>query len=680
MTSTDKPQVPPSPTADRPEQAAPCCSDHDHDHEHEHEHGQGLPGPWRLAAALLFALAAESLPWLSDSLGWPLNPWWGRGLAVLGLWLAGWQTWWQGWQALRRGRVQIEALMAVAVTGALLIGQWAEAAMVMALYALAETLEHRAADRARHAIRGLLQLVPKQAQVRQPDGRWQQQPVAQVQVGDTLLLPAGERVPLDGVVSEGLSAVDESPLTGESLPQDKTPGDRLLAGSLNQQATLQMRVTQAPGQSTLDGVVQAVQAAQTARAPSQRWVDRFARRYTPAVLLLALALATLAPLALGWAWSDAFYRALVLLVMACPCALVISTPVTLVSGLTAAARRGILIKGGQHLEAARHLRAIGLDKTGTLTQGRAEWVAHGSVGRPSGPADTPDWLTQAWALSLASTHPVAQAIARGLAQRLGADQAPTPALASAQVGQGLTLRQAGHDWRLGNARWLQQHTDWSPALDAIAAEQGAQARSLSWLSCDRQVLGWLAVSDPVRPGAQQAITDLQSLGVQPVLLSGDNPLTVAALARQVGLREWRAELLPQDKLDALATLRQAHGPVGMAGDGINDAPALAGADLGFAMGGVGTGVAVQAADVVIMNDDPRRLAETVRLSRRTHTVLQQNLLIALGLKLLFVALAVAGLGSLWLAVVADLGASLIVIMNGLRLLRQHPAAEHAQQG
>ena len=661
--------------ADGPKGQAGGTHDHDHDHEHgdghDHGHDHGmLPGWGRLGASLAAATAAELLHLLAPG----TLPWQAAGMAVAAaaILLAGLGVYRAGLGALARGRLDISALMAVAVTGAFLIGQWPEAAMVMALYALAERIEERAVGRARDSIGALLALSPEQAELRGEDGRWRTVPAAEVPLGAVLRLRPGARVPLDGVVLEGRGAVDESSVTGESLAVDKAPGDALYAGTLNAQAELQFRVTAAAGNTTLDRIIHAVEEAQGSRAPMQRFVDRFAAVYTPAVFALAALVAVGAPLALGWAWLDAFYRALVLLVIACPCALVIATPVTVVSGLAAGARRGILIKGGQWLERARGVRAVAFDKTGTVTAGRPVLVGSERFG-DDGAADV------AAALAGRSDHPVSKAIAAGIAPAGTAVNAGGMATLPADLpdvqdftalpGRGVEGRIHGATWFLGNRRLAQERGLWTEAVEAAAAAHESQGRSVTLLGDAHGVRALYAVADTLRPQAAEAVAELRALGIVPVMLTGDHAAAARAAAQEAGIAEVQAGLLPEQKLSAIAALQQKHGMTAMAGDGINDAPALARADIGFAMGAAGTDVAMETADVVIMNDDLRRVAETVRLSRRTHAVLWQNIALALGIKIVFFGLALTGQATMWMAVFADMGASLLVVANGLRMLR-----------
>jgi len=618
--------------------------------------GSGLV---RLIAALALAIAAEAVSFLAlEGAGFMAAE---MGLALAAIALAGLDTYKKGFAALLRGRLNINALMAAAVTGAFLIGHWPEAAMVMALYAIAELIEARAVDRARNAIQGLLALAPELAEVRQSDGSWKTAKADAVALDAVVRIRPGERVPLDGVVTEGASAIDQAPVTGESIPVDKTVGDPVFAGTINQTAALEFRVTAVAANTTLARIIHAVEEAQGTRAPTQRFVDRFAAVYTPAVFVLAVAVALLTPWLMGWSWTEAVYKALVLLVIACPCALVISTPVTVVSALASAARRGILIKGGTYLEEARRLKAVALDKTGTITEGKPKLVASRLLDRASDEA-----AVFAIAASIAgrSDHPVSKAIAEGLDR----EHQPVGDF-TALPGRGVQATHEGRSYVLGNHRLIEEQGLCSPALEAELKQHEEAGRTVTLLASGQAVLALFAVADTIKPSSQAAMAELRALGVTPVMLTGDNAATARAIGMHAGIDDVRGNLLPEEKLEAIKALQQRHGMAGMAGDGINDAPALAQADIGFAMGGAGTDTAMEAADVVIMNDDLRRLPETIRLSRRTHAVLWQNITLALGIKAVFFVLAVFGSATMWMAVFADMGASLLVVANGLRLMR-----------
>lgn len=612
----------------------------------------------QLVMALLVATVAELLHFFApDAMLWKVA---GMAVAACAIALSGTAVLRKGAQALWRGQLNINALMTVAVLGAFVIGQWPEAAMVMALYSLAELIEARSVERARDAISGLLALSPDQAEVQQTDGSWSLVDAAHVVPGARVRVKPGERFALDGRVVSGQSAVDQSAVTGESLPVDKVPGDEVFAGTVNQSGALEFEVTQAAGNTVLARIIHEVEVAQGKRAPTQRFVDQFAAIYTPAIFVLALAVAVGAPLLLGWPWLSAVYKALVLLVIACPCALVISTPVTVVSGLAAAARRGILIKGGVYLEEARKLRVVAVDKTGTVTQGQPKLVA-AEVLAPG--LSESRILALACSLAQRSDHPVSQAIAAGL----DTDLLPV-ADWGADAGRGVHGLVDGLPVVLGNHRWIEERQQCSAELEARMQAHEAQGRTVTLLAGEQGVLALFAVADTTKPSSQQAIAELHAQGVRVVMLTGDNEVTAQAIARQVAIDEVHGSLLPHDKLQRVQQLAQV-GPVAMVGDGINDGPALSAAAIGFAMGGAGTGTAVEAADVLIMNDDLRKVAETIALSRRTYAVLWQNIALALGIKAAFLLMALFDDATMWMAVFADMGASLLVTFNGLRLLR-----------
>ena len=624
----------------------------------DHDHGSG--GAWRLGGALLLAIGAEVLGFFApDTQVWKVA---GLALAAAAIWLAGFDVYKKGLTALRHGRLNINALMTVAVTGAFVIGQWPEAAMVMALYAIAEAIEARAVDRARNAIKGLLEMAPEEALVRQADGSWVSLPVAAVALGAVVQVRPGERVPMDGVLTAGSSSVNQAPVTGESIPVDKAVGDPVFAGTINETGTFELEVHALASNSTLARIIHAVEQAQGTRAPTQGFVDRFAALYTPAVFVIALAVALLGPWLLDWTWMQAVYKALVLLVIACPCALVISTPVTIVSGLAAAARRGILIKGGIYLEQARKLKAIALDKTGTITEGKPKLVAWEVIGAEVDAA-TAEHI--AAVLAGHSDHPVSRAIAAGLApNRVEAKDF------KAIAGRGVQADIGGTVYLLGNHRLIEERGQCSPGLEATLRTHEEAGRTVSLLASGAGPIALFAVADTIKASSREAIASLKALGITPVMLTGDNQATATAIAHEAGIDEARGNLLPEDKLEAIKALQAKHGLTAMTGDGINDAPALAQADIGVAMGAAGTDTAMEAADLVVMNDDLRRIAETVQLSRSTHAVLWQNITLALGIKAVFLVLAVFGNASMWMAIFADMGASLLVVGNGLRLLKK----------
>lgn len=585
-------------------------------------------------------------------------------LALVAIFTGGLPTYKKGWIALRNRNLNMNALMSIAVTGAMLIGHWPEAAMVMFLFALAEVIEAKSLNRARNAIRELMEVAPETATVRQADGTWRAMPAKAVALGSIVRVRPGERIAMDGVLLEGRSTVNQAPITGESMPVDKQPGDPVFAGTINEAGSFEFRVTAAAGDSTLARIIHAVEAAQGSRAPTQRFVDQFARVYTPAVFALALAVAVLPPLVAGAGWIDWIYRALVLLVIACPCALVISTPVTIVSGLAAAARHGILIKGGVYLEEGRRLGRLAFDKTGTLTHGKPSQTDFAAM--PG--VDAGEAKRLAAGLAGRSDHPVSHAIAvaaqaEGVAGVEVADFAALP-------GRGVRGRVGERLLHLGNHRLIEELGLCSPSIEERLEGLERAGKAAVLLTDERAVLAIFGVADTVKDTSRKAVSELHQLGVRTLLLSGDNPHTAQAIARQVGIDEARGNLLPEDKLRGVEKLLSARdGKVGMVGDGVNDAPALARADIGVAMGAAGTDTAIETADVALMDDDLRKIPVFVRLSRRTGAILKQNIVLALGIKAVFLGLTFTGNATMWMAVFADMGASLIVVFNGLRLLR-----------
>ena len=617
---------------------------------------------WPLVLAGVAALASETAEWLG--LATPILP---AVLALSAVALGGFGTYRKGWIALRNLTLNINALMTIAVTGAMLIGQWPEAAMVVVLFALAERIEAASLDRARNAIRGLMAMTPDTATVRQPDGSWLAVVARAVAVGSVVRLKPGERVALDGVVSTGNSAVDQSPITGESVPVDKTVGDSLFAGTINQSGELEFTVTAKADESTLARIIHAVESAQGTRAPTQRFVDQFARVYTPVVFAVAFLCAIGPPLLFGGDWIAWIYKALVLLVIACPCALVISTPVTIVSGLSAAARRGILIKGGVYLEQGRHMKWLALDKTGTITVGKPALTDFELV---SGAEQ--DALTMAVSLASRSDHPVSKAVAESPQAKTVTIQAVDAF--EALLGRGVKGRIGGRLFHLGNHRLIEDLKLCGSALEARLNVLELQGKTAVLVASEQAVLALFGVADTVKESSREAIGQLHALGIKTLMLSGDNQHTAAAIAKEVNIDDAKGNQLPEDKVTAIADMIGKDGLVGMVGDGVNDAPALARADIGFAMGAAGTDTAIETADVAIMDDDLRKIPEFVRLSKATAAVLKQNIALALGVKAIFLGLTLVGMGTMWMAVFADMGTSLIVVVNGLRLLRPRSAA------
>jgi Cd2+/Zn2+-exporting ATPase len=572
----------------------------------------------------------------------------------------------KAWRALRSATLDIHVLMLIAAAGASILGEWSEAATVVFLFAIAQALEARTMDRARSAIRALMDLTPAEALVKDSGapGAERRVPVDELQPGAVIVVRPGEKIPLDGAVIAGQSAVNQAPVTGESLPVDKGPGDEVYAGTINGRGALEVRVTRVRADTTLARIIHLVERAQAQRAPAQTLVERFARVYTPAVIVLAVAVAAVPPLVLAEAWSLWVYRALVLLVVSCPCALVISTPVSVVAALAAAARKGVLIKGGAHLERAGAIRCVAFDKTGTLTRGLPEVVDVLPLDG-IGPGAV---IALAASVEQRSEHPIAQAILRhAAAARIAVDAA---ADVSSHAGRGAEGRVGAAHVLLGNHRLFEERGLCSPSIHERLDEVSALGRTPVLVARDGKTVGIIAVADRQREASRDTIELLRSQGVRSiVMLTGDSENTARAIADQLGVDEYRAELLPEDKVRAVEELRARFGSVAMVGDGVNDAPALARADVGIALGAVGSDAAIETADVALMADELLKIPYAFRLSRATVRNIRMNVAISIVMKAVFVVAAVAGVATLWMAVVADTGASVIVIANALRLLR-----------
>jgi len=570
--------------------------------------------------------------------------------------------------SLRAGVLDIFVLMMVAVAGAVALGELSEGASVVFLFALAQHLEVRAMDRARGAIRALMDLAPAEALVRR-DGRDARVAVDDVQVGERIVVRPGEKIPLDGRVVSGDSHVNQAPVTGESLPVEKTAGDDVFAGTINGRGALEVAVTRLRRDSTLAHIIHLVERAQAQRAPSQTFVDRFARIYTPAVLAIAVAVALGPPLLFDAPWSVWFYRSLVLLVISCPCALVISTPVSIVSALAAAARKGVLIKGGARLERLAAVRCVAFDKTGTLTKGELQVVDVLPVFVNGGGARPADILRIAASLEQRSEHPIGRAILERAASE-NVSLAPVDAFQSLP-GRGAEARVASQHVIVGSHRLFEERGMCSPDVEAVLDRLAASGHSTVIVGAAGKSIGVIGVADEAREAASAAVEMLRQQGIEHVvLLTGDHEPAARVLASSLGLDDYRAGLLPEDKVSAVEELRRQYGVLAMVGDGVNDAPALASADVGIAMGVAGTDAALETADVALMADELLKIPYAVRLSRATARNIRANIAFSLVLKSAFLVMAVAGTATLWMAVAADMGASLVVIANALRLLKE----------
>jgi Cd2+/Zn2+-exporting ATPase len=677
----------------------------------------GRPRNSLTLAGLFLVVAAFLVRWFLPAAA-GLSPWLFFGGGLLGLYFPAKS----GWAALRSGHgLDMNVLMSLAAVGAFAIGEYAEAAMVIVLFSLGEALEEYTVNRARASLRTLTELAPQQALLLRPcldcqgcrgrplpDGAglyesgpcpWcarheETIPVDQLVVGDQIVVKPGQRIPMDGFVLSGYSAVNQAPLTGESIPVEKKPDAEVYAGTINGQGLLEIQVTRLAADTTLSRLIHLVEEAQSQKTPTQRFVDRFARLYTPAVVVGALLVAGLPPLLFGAPFLDTaeqhgwLYRALTLLIIACPCALVIATPVTVVSAITAAARRGILIKGGAYLEALGQIKVVAFDKTGTLTQGRPELVSMGCVDECCQEARLNDpWvrcqhcdemLSTAAALERYSTHPLAQAIVNG------AEQRALPALRAKAVenlpGRGVRGQIEQARVVIGSHTFLHDQNLCPPTFCQAISHTEAQGQTTMLVQRDEALLGYLALSDPPRQASRSTITALKANGVdQVVMLTGDTPAVATTIGQRLGVDAVQAGLLPADKVTAIQALVQQYGPsVAMVGDGVNDAPALASATVGVAMGATGTAQALETADVALMADDLSQLPVAIRLGRRAGRNLRFNISFALLVKAVFLIAALFGVATLWMAVFADVGASLLVTMNGMRLLKAEAGPENGR--
>lgn len=584
-------------------------------------------------------------------------------LYALGIVCGAWYVLPKAWHALRRFRPDMNFLMALAVVGAVSIGEWFEAATVAFLFALSLALESWSVGRARRAVEALMSIAPETVRLLK-NGREVEIPPADVLVGDRFLVKPGDRIGLDGTVVSGISEVNQAPITGESVPVPKDIGSQVFAGTVNGNGSLEVEATRLAGETTLAQIIRMVGEAQSRRAPSEQWVDRFAQVYTPVVLAVAILIAVVPPLLSAGSWNDWLYRALVLLVIGCPCALVISTPVSIVASLAAAARNGVLVKGGVHMETPARLKAVALDKTGTLTQGRPAVV---SVVPMNGHTEV-ELLERIGAMEAHSDHPLARAIITYVEEK-GIRPSPATHFQTIQ-GKGATARFNDKAYWLGSHRYLEERGQETEDVHRQLTEMARSGQTVVVVGNEEHVCGFVTLADTIRPEAPSVVQQLHEAGItHVVMLTGDNQPTAEAIARKTGVDEVRAELLPEDKVSAVEDLVGRYGSVAMVGDGINDAPAMGRATLGIAMGAAGSDTAIEAGDVALMSDDLSKLPWLIRHSRRTLAIIRQNIILSLGVKAVFVVLTFLGHASLWAAIAADMGVSLIVITNALRLIR-----------
>jgi Cd2+/Zn2+-exporting ATPase len=670
---------------------------HEHHHGHSHDHEDiktsrgGILGFWeyllsrtdtRLAVIGAGIVVVGLLVQLSGGAAIVSN-----SIYTLALIIAVFPIARKGLNNLRINRqFSIDMLMTIAGIGALIIGEYLEAATVVFLYVIGEALEGYVTNRARDSIGALLSLQPKEA-LRLKDGKEETVHIEELQVGEVILVKPGEAIPMDGLIQEGTSGINQASITGESIPVQKTVGDKVFAGSINENGALTIQVTALAADNTLSRIIAMVIEAQSKQAPSQRMVDQFAHYYTPAVILLALLVATVPPLfgqpfwdtAAGHGW---FYRALTMLVIACPCALVISTPVTVISAITAAARQGVLIKGGAFLEALGTVKAVAFDKTGTLTEGRPVVMETRSVDCETGEvcAQCDDVLALAAAIESRSSHPLAQAVVDEAQSRQILNRYSHAQDVENMAGQGIKGMIDGQQVVVGSHAFFDDSHPHSSEVCALVEAAEARGQSTMLLHDGERVRGYIAVADKVRPNSPSVIAELNTMDLETVMLTGDNPTVAKAVGEKVGVKDVRASLMPQDKVTAVEALKQQYSNVAMVGDGVNDTPALATATVGIAMGGAGTAQAMETADIVLMGDDLRQLPKAIQLARFSRSLILQNVVLSIGMKLVFLALAATGGVNMWAAIFADVGMSLIVTLNGMRAMRVESSQLSALSG
>ncbi len=554
-------------------------------------------------------------------------------------------------------------LMTIAVIGAALIGEWGEGAVVVFLFAISEALETYSMDKARNSIRSLMDIAPNTATIRRGTKEFEID-VDDIQIDDIMIIKPGQKLAMDGEVIKGDSSINQAAITGESVPTHKSVGDEVFAGTLNEEGSLEVRVTKRAEDTTIAKIIHLVEEAQAERAPSQQFVDKFAKYYTPAILLISLLVAVLPPLFFGGEWNEWIYRALAVLVVGCPCALVISTPVAIVTAIGNAARNGVLIKGGIHLEETGRLKVIAFDKTGTLTHGTPEVTNIASLSTMS----SKEVVQTAASIEKLSQHPLASAILRN-ADKSAIDLIEVTDFQSI-TGKGAKADIDGQTFYIGSPNLFTDLLETSGDIKKEITALQAAGKTVMLLGSDNEIKGYIAVADQVRSSSSTIIQKLYDLGIEKtIMLTGDNQLAADGIGNQLNMSEVKSELMPEDKLSTIKSLRAQFGKVAMVGDGVNDAPALASSTVGIAMGGAGTDTALETADIALMADDLDKLPYTIGLSRKTLTIIYQNVAFALGLKLVALLMIIPGWLTLWMAIFADMGATLIVVLNSLRLMK-----------
>ncbi len=584
------------------------------------------------------------------------------GFFVASIAIGGYSMFWSGLQNLSRFYFDMKTLMTIAIIGAAIIGEWREAAVVVFLFAVSEALEAYSMTKARQSIRQLMDIAPSKASIRRNE-QVMELGTEEIEIGDVLIVKPGQKIAMDGEVILGNSSVNQAPITGESMPVTKVIGDEVFAGTLNEEGALEVRVTKRVEDTTIAKIIHLVEEAQGEKAPSQKFVDQFAKYYTPIIILIAIAVAIIPPLFVG-DWQAWIYQGLAVLVVGCPCALVVSTPVAIVTAIGNAAKQGVLIKGGVYLEEMGRLQAIAFDKTGTLTNGFPEVTDVATNGAVS----EEDMMHIAASVEANSAHPLARAIMSYAAK---IDVTPDVVENFQSItGKGIEATLQGVPVSIGSMKWANEKTAITEKVQKEIEELQSQGKSVMIILRDNMCIGHLAVADDVRSSSRFIITKLKNLGIKHVImLTGDHPTTAQSIAKTVGVTDVRAGLMPEDKLTAIKSLIAERGRVAMVGDGMNDAPALAAASVGIAMGGAGTDAALETADVALMADDLEKLPYTIQLSRKALRIIKENIMFALGLKIVALLLIIPGLLTLWIAIFADMGATLLVVLNSMRLLK-----------
>jgi len=581
---------------------------------------------------------------------------------ALSMVIGGYEMFWSGLKNLSRFYFDMKTLMTIAIIGAAIIGEWREGAVVVFLFAVSEALEAYSMTKARQSIRQLMDIAPARAFIRR-NGETHELATEDIMIGDTLIVKPGQKIAMDGEVLSGNSSINQAPITGESMPVAKAPGDEVFAGTLNEEGALEVRVTKRVEDTTIAKIIHLVEEAQAEKAPSQKFVDQFAKYYTPIIILIALLVAVIPPLFSG-DWHTWIYQGLAVLVVGCPCALVVSTPVAIVTAIGNAAKHGVLIKGGIHLEEMGRLQAIAFDKTGTLTKGYPEVT---DIVIETMFTDH-DVIQKVASVESYSGHPLARAIVN-----YASTQNITHTLAEnfhSVTGKGAKAFVDGVEVAIGSLKWAQEATTITGVVKANVEDLQKQGKSVMVILFNNLYVGHLAVADAIRETSPSVLIKLKQLGLKHiVMLTGDHPTTAVAIGKMLNLTDVRAGLMPDEKLQAVKGLRSEYGRIAMVGDGMNDAPALAAATVGIAMGGAGTDAALETADVALMADDLEKLPYTIQLSRKALRIIKENIMFALGLKIIALLLIIPGWLTLWIAIFADMGATLLVVLNSMRLLR-----------